>query len=544
MSTARKLSRTSAKTVPLFAEIDLLRAELAKRDIDVTSIATGFVAPQAIELEAAIIGACLIDAAAFPVICDTLKTPDFYVEANGVIFDAMQELKATSSPIDILTVRQLLFDKKQLDEIGGVYALMELSNKAANGANIEYHARIVKQKARARDLIAIATNAIRDSYEGAKDIFDIYADVEKSLQIESLNPLFVGGKASDVMKLAATAKDIENLCGNLFKTGDLALFLAPKKTGKTVIAYQMADAISRGVGVFGGLLDNVCGAKRTMYVDMEMNLSDFKNRYINLQSMKGYEFSDNLIIKMVNPENFNFEQDEMLKGIEKMIITEKPEVLFIDNLTALMKSISDADSALHAVKTFLMWKFKYNVSICIMCHTPKSLGNLPLVSDNILGSGIFLNLCTSVFGIRRSFTEKGIIYMKHLDTRNTEINFDTDNVIQMRIEKVDCFTQMVYEGQGREELHLAKKETDGEEIYDEAIKAYIAGESWAKIKTRLGYAYTPQALSKACIKYAERSKSFVYVASQQAFIPWFETAQIDIEISKSANSENAEPDTQ
>jgi hypothetical protein len=427
MSLLQKSYRKSGKVTPLFAQIDELRSQLTEANADLSQMIFGQVAPQAIELEEAIIAACLVDSAAFPVISDALKVSDFYVDANATIFAAMQELKATSSPIDILTVRQLLFDKKQLDEIGGVYFLMELTNKAANGANIEYHSRIVKQKARAREFIGFATQGIKDMYDGSKDVFDIYADMEKSLQIESLNPLFVGGKASDVMKLAATAKDIENLCGNLFKTGDLALFLAPKKTGKTVIGYQMADAISRGVGVFGGLLDNVCAAKRTMYVDMEMNLSDFKNRYINLQSMKGYEFSDNLIIKMVNPENFNFESDEMLKGIEKMIISEKPEVLFIDNLTALMKSISDADSALHAVKTFLMWKFKYNVSICIMCHTPKSLGNLPLVSDNILGSGIFLNLCTSVFGIRRSFTEKGIIYMKHLDTRNTELLFDTDN---------------------------------------------------------------------------------------------------------------------
>lgn len=515
--------------------LDVIRSQRKQLDDfrkhDLSDFVFGKETPNSYEAEKAVIGACLIVGTSFKIAQNILKSEDFYNTLHQLIYRAFETLTEKKTAIDYITVTEFLMKKhkKELDDNGGAYAIIEASNNVATSANLEYHARIVKQHAIARNLIAANSKSIKDIYEGQKDIFDIAEELKNASALRSLNPIFVGGTATKIMELAKTAKDIKNIFGNIFKTGDLTLFMAPKKTGKTIIGYQIADAISKGNGMFNNMLDNSIGESKVLYIDMEMNLSDFKERYINAQSKKEYTFSKNLHIQMLNPTNFDFEQGKMLNEIEKLIIETKPNVLIIDNLTALMKSISDADSALIAIRTLLALKHEHDLSIMIMCHTPKKIGNLPLSSDDILGSGIFLNLCTSVFGIRRSFTEKGIVYLKHLDTRNSQLIYDDENVILMSIQKIDNFTEMMYEGQAKEADHLAKKGSEEEaEIWNEAIKLYNSGKSWAKIKTELNYQYTPQMLQKSCIKYAERTQSYIYIASQQKFADWFDLDTKDV----------------
>lgn len=533
MSPLKKLQPTTGRTAQLISENNALREKLAHNGIDLNDFVFGKVAPQALELEEIVIGACLVDSTVFPIAAKTLKSAHFYDQRYQIIFAAMQSLSDKAQPIDLLTVRQFLVDSHELETIGGAYFLVETTSRVGSAANTEHHARIVYQKAKSRDIIIFCTDTIRAAYDGSMDIFELYETLQSKLFIQSLCPVFIGGTANEVMKLAQNVPDINAMFGNFFKTDDLALFFAPKKTGKTILGYQVAEAIAKGEGLFNNLVPNEAGPKRVLYADIELGLSDFKERYQNPQSKKDYVFSDNFFLKFLNPENFSFEDGRMLNEIEKLVMEHKPEVLIIDNLTALMKSISDADSALFAIRTLLAMKYRYGLSILVMCHTPKKLGHAPLLSDDILGSGILLNLCTSVFGIRRSYKDKSIIYLKHCDTRNKTLVFDEDNIIQMRIEKVDNFVGFHFEGCGREDDHLIKKGDEAEkDIFEEAITKYNSGTTWPKIKAELGYALTPQALQKACIRYAEKTHAYIYVASEQKFVNWLDGLQ---------DSENEKP---
>ena len=64
----------------------------------------GRLQPQAVELERAVIGACLIEQDAFATVSDFLKPQSFYESKHQVIFQAIQSLAASNSPIDLLTV--------------------------------------------------------------------------------------------------------------------------------------------------------------------------------------------------------------------------------------------------------------------------------------------------------------------------------------------------------------------------------------------------------------------------------------------------------
>ncbi|MBK8954643.1 MAG: replicative DNA helicase [Saprospiraceae bacterium] len=137
--------------------------------------------PQAIELEETVLGAIMLDKDAISIVLDILQPESFYKPAHQKIYQAMVKLFQSSQPIDTLTVREILHKSNQLEEVGGLSFILELANKVASSANLEYHARIVAQKFVQRELIRISTGIIQDSFEDSKDVFDLLDAAEQGL---------------------------------------------------------------------------------------------------------------------------------------------------------------------------------------------------------------------------------------------------------------------------------------------------------------------------------------------------------------------------
>ena len=100
----------------------------------------GHVMPQAIEMEKAVLGALMIDKDAYLEVCDLLKPESFYEPRNQIVYDAIMKLSMEESPVDVLTVTDMLGKMGKLDEVGGPGYIAELSSRVATSANIEYHA--------------------------------------------------------------------------------------------------------------------------------------------------------------------------------------------------------------------------------------------------------------------------------------------------------------------------------------------------------------------------------------------------------------------
>jgi replicative DNA helicase len=135
-----------------------------KPSIDMSTMVYGKVPPQAKELEEAVLGAIMLEKSAFDTVTEIVKPECFYVEANQLIFKAMQGLQQKSMPIDILTVVEELKFREQLDAVGGPYYVTKLTNSVVSTANIDAHARIVLQKFIQRELIRISGEIIGDDY--------------------------------------------------------------------------------------------------------------------------------------------------------------------------------------------------------------------------------------------------------------------------------------------------------------------------------------------------------------------------------------------
>ena len=137
--------------------------------------------PQAIELEEAVLGACMLESTAVNAVIDILEPQAFYKDAHGEIYKAVKELFGKSEPIDLLTVTEQLRKEGVLGFCGGAAYIAGLTDRVASSANVEAHARIVAQKFIQRELIRISGETIEAAFEDTTDVFDLLDRSEQQL---------------------------------------------------------------------------------------------------------------------------------------------------------------------------------------------------------------------------------------------------------------------------------------------------------------------------------------------------------------------------
>jgi len=127
------------------------------------------VPPQAQEVEQAVLGAMLLDREAIGKAIELLDETCFYNPAHQKIFSAIVSLYDRSEPADLVTLTQELAKRKQIDQVGGRLHIISLVEGVATSANIEYHCRIVLEKATLRKLIETSTDVITKCYTESED---------------------------------------------------------------------------------------------------------------------------------------------------------------------------------------------------------------------------------------------------------------------------------------------------------------------------------------------------------------------------------------
>jgi replicative DNA helicase len=114
-------------------------------------------------------------------VIDILSPDSFYVDAHQKIYSAVTTLFAKSQPIDLLTVSNQLRQTGEIEMIGGILFLTELTERVNSAANIEFHARIIGEMAIKRQLIALCSEKTRDAFEETTDAFQLLDQLEQGL---------------------------------------------------------------------------------------------------------------------------------------------------------------------------------------------------------------------------------------------------------------------------------------------------------------------------------------------------------------------------
>ena len=141
--------------------------------LDELNTLLGKIPPQSPELEKAVLGAILIQSSAIYDIMNIIKPDSFYIPAHQTIFATMISLMQAQKPIDSITLSEELRIKGQLEEVGGLPYILELTELIGTAAHLEYHARIVQQKYIQRELIKASTEIQKMSYDETKDVDEL-----------------------------------------------------------------------------------------------------------------------------------------------------------------------------------------------------------------------------------------------------------------------------------------------------------------------------------------------------------------------------------
>jgi len=127
------------------------------------------VPPHSLDTEMAVLGSMLMDEQAVPVGLEMLQAGSFYRDAHRKIFEAMTGLFNHQKPVDLVTLTEELKASGQLEGVGGAHYLSSLTSVVPTAANVQHYAKIVREKAMLRSLIAAATQIVGRCYEDQDD---------------------------------------------------------------------------------------------------------------------------------------------------------------------------------------------------------------------------------------------------------------------------------------------------------------------------------------------------------------------------------------
>ena len=133
------------------------------------------VPPQNLEAEQSVLGATLIEREAIGKTIEVLNESDFYKESHREIYSAILDLFEKNEPVDLVTIAEELRSRGKLDQVGGPAYITALINSVPTACNVEYYAKIVREKSTLRDLINAATHIVAQGYEGTEDV-DVILD--------------------------------------------------------------------------------------------------------------------------------------------------------------------------------------------------------------------------------------------------------------------------------------------------------------------------------------------------------------------------------
>jgi len=125
--------------------------------------------PHNLEAERSVLGAILIDNDTFNIAAAMIDSKAFFRDAHRRIFDRMLDLSERSQPIDLVTLKDELARSGDLEEVGGPAYISALTDGVPRSANVEYYAKIVKEKSTLRNLIHSANKILADAYEAEEE---------------------------------------------------------------------------------------------------------------------------------------------------------------------------------------------------------------------------------------------------------------------------------------------------------------------------------------------------------------------------------------
>lgn len=246
--------------------------------------------PHSDDAERSVLGSVMQSKEALFDVLELLTPEDFYSEINKEIFSAVRELNKESSPVDALTVSEELKKRKTLEMVGGRMYVASLTTMAPSTANASAYAKIIKENAILRRLIAVSSDIVDKSYQKKTDAAHVldYAeqgifDIARLNQKKDFTPLKdilwtnmdeidrMAGIDGSLTGLTTGFADLDARTSGLQKS-DLIILAARPSMGKTAFVLNIAQNAA------------IKGGARVLIFSLEMSKEQLGQRLLSIDS--------------------------------------------------------------------------------------------------------------------------------------------------------------------------------------------------------------------------------------------------------------------
>lgn len=218
--------------------------------------------PHDLVAEQSVLGAVFISPETMISLADELTPDDFYKPANKIVFKTMLSLLEKGEPIDATTMVSALTNQGDISNIGGINYVVELVNSTPTSKNVEHYAKLVKEKANLRKVIAELSESLSSAYQGDISINEIIEKTEKSiLDISNQNVGNGFRNVADIldthMQIVETRSQTDGFVTGLstgfvgldkittgLHEGNLIILAARPAMGKTALALNIAKHVA------------------------------------------------------------------------------------------------------------------------------------------------------------------------------------------------------------------------------------------------------------------------------------------------------------
>lgn len=311
---------------------------------------------------------------------------------------------------------------------------------------------------------------------------------------EKLNEEFIGAFRNQSMNdCVSESKDlppIRKLFSVFWSEGELSILFGDSNSGKSLLAVQICDAISRGKQI--GPFELEVESQTCLFFDFEMSSRFFGARYV--KNGEVYEFdpkcrrvfqnSTAISERLLKGDSY---EKIILESVEENIIETGAKVIVIDNVTFLDRNLQKSEYAQMLMHKLLGLRNTYDLSILVIAHCPKRSGFVELNQNDLRGAKSLMDLVDSAFAIGQNYSSEQIRYIKQIKSRNQELRYGRNNVVTSVINKDTPFLHFDFSDTVPEYMHLKKLDDEGKELRrKEAIKLRESGVKLDEIATTLG----------------------------------------------------------
>ncbi|HJR64582.1 MAG TPA: replicative DNA helicase [Gemmatimonadaceae bacterium] len=215
--------------------------------------------PYSEDAEQAVIAAMLMDQDAILRAAEHVDDTMFYREAHRRIFRSMIAISERGDVVDPLTLADELSRRGELEASGGKDYIGFLVDAVPTAANVEYHAKIVREKALLRRLIETSTSIVTEAFDGKLTASELLDEAEQRIfqvsqqrgtqgfmrikelmwpTMERIEALQRGGKT--ITGVPSGFNDLDELTSG-FQPADLVIVAARPAMGKTAFVLNVAQ---------------------------------------------------------------------------------------------------------------------------------------------------------------------------------------------------------------------------------------------------------------------------------------------------------------